>query len=604
MKTLADVLTDSSSRFPDERACWTLSDNDVSFTYRDVLSISRRIALFLRQNGVSTRENVCLYAPNSPEWALAFWGIVLSGAVAVPVDPNSGPAEIDHILRDTGAKWVFASRKAAGNLSGFGLRGVIIVDGPADGDTSTLHLQHIMERPAEGDLVSDTAPESPAVVIYTSGTTMEPKGVVLSNRGILSNLRGILDVLDLDRRDRFLSVISLSHTFEITCGLILPYMVGASVLYLRSLKYTDVFRGMQAFRPTVMLCVPAMFRMILENLIHRVAGIRCLSLAEIEKNDEARKGLSGKAHHILGGEVRFFVSGGAPLAAAIASGYQELGVPLLQVYGLTETSGVSTLTHPQDSPVGSVGRPLRNVDIKIDSPGADGVGEVHIRGPHLMIGYHNNDKATRDVIRDGWLHSGDLGRLDENGNLSIAGRSKNVIVTAAGVNVYPEELEERIIKSPFIEEVCVIGKRRPDRTETIFASVVVCEDYLRRFLAAQKKGPKPPSLTDIIWGEIEEHTSDLASFKRILEIQIRRRRLPRGRTKKIIRDRAKKESFSILGRLGKLSQRDDKEIPIVFTNGRHSLPHSPQVLRRDRAGKDQPTGQFWCRLSATERPRD
>lgn len=573
MKTLGEVLTYSSARFPELRAYQTLSGDEADLTYAEVLSGARKIASFLGKNGVGARDKVCLYAPNGPEWALAFWGVVLSGAVAVPVDPNSGPAEIGHILGDTGARWAFASRKTAGGLSSFGLDGVVILDGPADGGRTAVHLRQVLDAPCDRDAVPNAAPESPAVIIYTSGTTMEPKGVVLSHRGILANLEGMLEVLDIDSRDRFFSVISLSHTFEITCGLVLPFMVGASVMYPRSLKYTRMFRGMQAFRPTVMLCVPAMFKMILERLVRRAAGAGGLSLAEVEKNDDVRKGLAGKARGILGGEVRFFVSGGAPLAPAIALGYRELGVPLLQVYGLTETSGVSTLTHPQDNSVGSAGKPLRNVDIRINDPGADGVGEVCIRGPHLMLGYHKNDNATRDVIRNGWLHSGDLGRLDETGRLFIAGRSKNVIVTAAGVNVFPEELEQRISKSPFIREICVIGKQRPDRTETVFASVVVNEEYLGRYLDQQKKKGLPQAtVAHIIWEEIEACSSDLASFKRIIEVQIRHRSLPRGRTKKIIRDRVKRESFSIQGRLGKFSQHDDKETPIVFVNATAVTP--------------------------------
>ena len=579
MKTLADVLVNSSSRFPDRPAYSALSDGNASFTYREVLSISRKVARFLRDRGVSSGEHVCIYAPNSPEWALAFWGLVLSGAVAVPLDPNSGPAEIGHVLRDTDAKWIFASRRTARNLTDCGMRGVVIVDGPADGADPTFHLRQIAEEPEGDDIVPDVAPESPAVVIYTSGTTMEPKGVCLSERGILSNLMEILDALELSARDRFLSLVGLSHTFEITCGLILPCIVGASVAYPRSLKYTDVLQGTRDVKPTVMLGVPAMFRMILENVIHRVAGVRCLSLAEVERDAEDREALREEAHQALGGEVRYLVSGGAPLSAAIASGYGELDVPLLQVYGLTETSGVSTLTHPDISPVGSVGRPLRQVDIRIDTPGPDGVGEVCIRGPHLMIGYRNNEKATRDMIRDGWLHSGDLGRLDGQGNLFVAGRSKNVIVTAAGANVYPEELEDRISKSPFIREVCVVGKQRSDRTETVFAAVVVQDDYLERFLATQReKGLKPPSPASVVWEEIDRCSSDLASYKRVLDVQIRRRELPRGRTKKIIRDRVKKESFSILGRLGRLAHDDGAGPPIVFANATAITPF--RVARR------------------------
>lgn len=595
MRTLVDVLMDSSSRFGEVPAYCTSSDERGGLVYNEVGSKARKIAQFLRQHGVSTQAKVCIYAPNSPEWTLAFWGIIAAGCVVVPVDPNSGTTEINHILRDTKAKWVFVTRKAVGNLSGLELEGMILVDGVTEADAGQVSLDEILEGSEGGEVASETTQEDPAVIIYTSGTTMAPKGVVLSHQGILSNLSGILEVLKLDGNDRFLSVISLSHTFEITCGLILPFMVGARVMYARSLKYTDVFRDMQTFAPTTLLCVPMMFRILLENLTQRISGTRCLCLSEVEKNEEIREVLCEKGRQVLGGSVRYFVSGGAPLAKAIVAGYEEIGVPLLQAYGLTETSGVSTLTVPGDFPRGSVGRSLRNIEVRIDEPNPDGIGEVCIRGDHLMLGYHNNEKATREMIRDRWLHSGDVGRLDEEGNLFITGRTKNVIVTAAGVNVYPEELETRIIQSPFIKDICVIGKQRPDRTETVFASVVADEDYLKSFLATQKKkGITPPSLSDIIWKETESYTTDLASYKRIVGIQIRRRSFPRGRTKKIIRERVKKESFSILGRLGKFDESGDQEFPIVFINATAITPFriAPKSCVVIEDGKISQLGSF------------
>ncbi|MBN2451918.1 MAG: N-acetylglucosamine-6-phosphate deacetylase, partial [Lentisphaeria bacterium] len=571
--TVAEVLKRSSARFKARVAYRDAGCESAAITYGNTLRAAGRIAGFLRANGVALGDRVCIYAPNGPEWPLAFWGVVSCGAVAVPIDPNSGSAEIGHILRDTGAQWVFAAPSLAGKLAGFRLKGVVTLGGAPPGGGGGRGLTDIVKGPARKASLPEQAADAPAMIIYTSGTTSQPKGVVLTGRGILSVLAGMRGTLALDDRDVFLSAITLSHTFEITCGLILPCMVGASVVYARDLKYTNLFRGMQRFRPTAMLCPPLMFRVLLENVVNRVAGRRALSLAEVERDAAARRALGGQARRIFGGAVRFFLSGGAPLAPAIAAGYREMGIPLLQVYGLTETSGPSTLTPPGDFPPGSAGRALPGVDLRIDRPGRDGVGEICIRGPHLMAGYYNNDKATRETIRGGWLHSGDLGHIDAEGHLFVTGRSKNVIVTAAGTNVYPEEIEQRIARSPFVREVCVLGKQHPDRTETVFASIVVNDRHLGKFVAAERRaGREPPALADLVWREVQSHTADLASFKRVSGFQLRSRSLPRGRTGKVVTDRVKRESFSILGRLGRLRGHDAKEAPLVFLNATAVTP--------------------------------
>ena len=307
--------------------------------------------------------------------------------------------------------------------------------------------------------------------------------------------------------------------------------------------------------------------MLLEIAIHRVAGVRCMSMGDLEKDSAESKRLKKKIHAVFGGNSRYFISGGAPLSTTIVNGYKEIGITLLQCYGLTETSGVSTLTPPDDFIQGSVGRALPETEIKIEKKDKNGIGEICIAGKNLMSGYHNNPEATKKMIRGAWLHSGDLGHMDKDGNLFITGRSKNVIVTSAGVNIFPEELEERIIQSPFIQEACVVGKEMPDHTETVFAVIVVNEGYLNRYIEDKRaQGGKPTILSDLIWRELEKYTSDLATYKRIQDFRIRSRKLPHGRTNKIIRDKVKKESFSMFGQTGRLNLCDEKERPLAFVN--------------------------------------
>ncbi len=514
----------------------------VAFTYGDVHAVAGQLAGFLKAKGVSPQQKVCIYAHNRPEWPMAFWGIVLCGAVVVPIDPNSGAAEISHVLRDTGAQWIFTESSLARNLDGAYRRKLILIDGDAGKGPGPCSLSSIIAGRKGKPPALEMAPDSPAMIIYTSGTTSQPKGVILSSRSILAGLHGMCELLPLSHRDRFLSTITLSHTFEILSGLVMPYMVGASVIYAEDLKYTTIFRSMREFQPTVMLGVPLVFKMLLENAIRKVTGIRAQSLRETSAFGPVPGAIRSRAHRMFGGAVRFLVSGGAPLAPSITEGYRELGIPLLQVYGLTETSGPATLTPPAGFPAGSAGMALPGVDIRIHHPNEGGIGEICIRGPHLMTGYHNNVEATREVVRDGWLHTGDLGCIDRQGNLFITGRSKNVIVTAAGVNVYPEEIEQRLIKSPFIREACVVGKQRPDRTETVCAAVVVDRAFLQSFVRAQRKqGKEPPALAEIIWREIQARTADLARFKRVHGLQIRSRKLPRGRTNKVLVGQVQRE---------------------------------------------------------------
>ncbi len=594
-KILSRLFTQKCAAHKTRTAYQILDKNNKykKFTYDDIANISVRIAAFLKNKKIKPQEPVGIFAPNIPEWAAAFWGIILNNSTVIPVDINSGEAEIRHILQDTGIQCIFTTGKLYKKIKKHNLNQIILLDQSPEvqtlqrgaekkNKTATLHtktgrinniscLKNILKNSHPVPKLPRAKENDTAVIIYTSGTTSQPKGVMLTHSNIIFDLTHLLQVLPVKNDDNFLSVISLSHTFELCCGLVMPLMAGAKVTYSKSLKYTVIFKNMQLAKPTIMLSVPMLFKILLENVVYKASGRRGLRINElIDKNN---KTLIKKAVRLLGGKTKFYVSGGAPIDEEVIKGYMELGIEFLQGYGLTETTGISTITPPGYKKTGSVGKALPGVTVKIISRDKDKNGEVCIKGPNLMKGYKNNINGTNKIIKKDWLYSGDTGYMDRDGFLYITGRIKNLIVTSAGVNVYPEELEKRIIKSPFIKEACIIGKQRPDRSESIHAVIVPDEKKYKYFIKKEKKGrpEDTPGLNQKIQTEIETYTKDLARFKKIHDFHIRKRNLPRGRTKKIIRNYVKRESFSIEGRLGKLDHKNYTK-PIALINVSAATP--------------------------------
>jgi len=547
-ETISHTIIDIAERHS-HRTAYQIREGRKAFKrtlYKDVYLQARQIASFLNKNDTTSQEPVGIYAPNSPNWAIAFAGIMLNNGIAVPIDCNSGSAELQHIIHDTGIKCVFTAKSHILRLAPFNLQSIVIMDEndccDLDYSGRLYSLSEISKCPPDDWTLPPVKKQDVSVIIYTSGTTAAPKGVMLTHEGLLANVHAIIHALDITGDDHFLSVLGLSHTFELSCGLILPLCVGACVTYNRSLKYTTVFNDMALARPTVMLAVPLLFEILLKHAIERASSTRGEGRIDADRNRQEEDIAIENARMIFGGVLRFCICGGAPLATSLIKGYREIGIPMLQVYGLTEVSGVATLTTSNTTNPNSVGKPLPHVEIKIEAAKEAAVGEICIRGPSMMAGYNNNPQATADCIRNAWLYTGDIGHLDKKGNLSICGRSKNVIVTNAGVNVHPEELEQRIQTSKFVAEVCVIGKLRPDGTETVQAVVVpdrtAYEDYLAGHIAEKRPTHE---LNELIWAETTEQTSDLASYKKIHSIQLRNKSLPRGRTRKILREQVCRE---------------------------------------------------------------
>jgi long-chain acyl-CoA synthetase len=467
-ETLVDMLDEAAERHEHSVALQELGPEGLSrTTFREWSLASRAVAARLVEAGVEKGDRVVISARNQPAWPIAYFGILRAGAVAVPVDPALEADAFANVARAAKAKVALwdadvarrvdrAVRAAVPAVRAYDLAAFADADGVDDGlDTSLPAI-------AADDLAS---------LIYTSGTTGEPKGVMLSHKNFCSLVAALAPVFELTSKDRILGVLPLHHTFEFTCGLLLPLSRGARVVYLDELTGDRVGEALKKARITGMVGVPALWQMLERRIVSKVkdqgpaASMAFDWALELNRMVGKTAGLNlgkllfGPVHAALGGGPRFLISGGAALPRDTAKLFAGLGMPLSEGYGLTEAAPV--LTVAKASPklaLGQVGKAIPGVEIKIDKPDATGVGEVLARGPNVMLGYEGNAEATSAAIDEqGWLHTGDLGRFDKRKQLVLVGRQKDVIVSANGENVYPDDVEARLGKVKGVKELAIVG---------------------------------------------------------------------------------------------------------------------------------------------------
>ena len=375
-------------------------------------------------------------------------------------------------------------------------------------------------------------PHDPAVIIYTSGTTGRSKGAVLSHTNIMSNIYTAIELYSLTPQTHMLSILPIHHIFEQVVGIVLPLSLGGTISFVESLK--KIGPNLDEVKPNFLLGVPAIYR-VFYNRIHKKITENVVSKT-LFSIPLTRTLIQKKIRKSMGGDQAVFISGGAALDPEIAAGLRECGLNIYQGYGITETSPVVAVETPSAQKLGSVGKVFPGVKVKIDQPNDEGVGEVLVKGPNVMIGYHNNPKATQEVLRDGWYHTGDLGRLDEDGYLFISGRMKNLIVTPNGKNVYPEEVENELLKSDFIIEAMVYGHKVDKTAEEVHAQVYPDHEAIDRFAAT--KGKKTFSVEDVeklIRDEVQKKCKNLADYKRVKKFTLREDEFPKTTTRKIKR---------------------------------------------------------------------
>lgn len=555
----------SDSHIPDS------PDGVERHTYAQLRRMADSIGHWLHASGVRDSARCGILAANSPRWLACHLGIIASGNTVVPLDTAFHADQVTKLLLDSGATHLFVDEKnwpvAETAVADMNVRLVMMQGASRNG---TPMLDAIFEE-GPGDFVpSKSAADDLACILYTSGTTSDPKGVILTHDNLRGEMDAVFRFIRMDERDALLGVLPLFHALAQMANLLLPLAVGAKVVFIETLNTTELMRALRERDITIFCCVPQFFYLIHERIFQEVKNRGVLTLrvfnALLSTNRLARKvrlnfgkAFFGKIHAMLGPKMRYFVTGGSRFDPAIARDFDAFGFDILQAYGLTEVTGGSHCTPPNDNVIGSVGKPLPGVESSILNPKKpeDGegpeVGEIIIRGRTVMKGYYNRPDATAAVLdKDGWFHSGDLGYMDEDGNFFITGRAKEVIVLSSGKNIYPEEIENYYLKTPWIKEICVMGiESRPGEPvgERLHAVVVPNFDVLRQ--------KKIVNTREVIRFDIEGISQSLPATKRILSYEIWQEDLPRTTTRKLRRFEIEKKVRE------KQSQaKSDSEIPL------------------------------------------
>jgi long-chain acyl-CoA synthetase len=519
-------------------------------TYAELHRQVQGVALALAAQGLQQQERVAILSENRPEWVVSYLGIYRAGGTAVPLDPQISPSEWRRLLDDSEAKVIFVSRlllpKLKEAVQELPLRDRIICLDSLGADEGVHWTLASMIELGHGLTAAPLLPESKLsdviVIIYTSGTTGKPKGVMLTQENIVSEIRAALKAIPWAREsDIFLCLLPLQHVFASVISFLIPIYLGAQVVFADTLKRSEILAALQEAGITVVATVPQFFYLfhgrIQEELARkgRVARGLFRCLLRINRFGITRfhinlgKRFFARIHGAFGSRLRLFVSGGSAFDPKVAQEFFDLGFTILQGYGLTETTGACAVTRVEDNAVGSVGPALPGMEISILDPGEDGVGEVAIRGPVVMKGYYKNPGETAATTRNGWFLSGDLGRLDERGNLFITGRKKEVVVLPSGKNIYPDELEVHYEQCACIKEIAVLGIAEPGRegAERLHAVVVPDFDTL--------KAKKIANTREILRDEIARLSNQLPHYKRLMSYQIQKEPLPRTTTRKIKR---------------------------------------------------------------------
>ncbi len=518
------VFAETVARFGDKTAVEIQRADRVDrFSYRQLSDMATAWAAWLAAEGIAPGDRCAILAHNDAHWCAAYLGILKRGAIAVPLDTNYSAAQVATIVRDSGATLIFASEKFQQAAIDSGIT------------FQNLHLEPNRTSPLEPlEPLEPMEPFGPAVILYTSGTTSDPKGVVLTHANLLAERDAAFAVVQVIDTDVILGVLPLFHSLAQLANLLLPFAAGASVVYLETLNSTDLVTALSERKITIFVCVPQFFYLIHQRVMQQVEKsnivTRLIFRLMIAANFRLRRiginlgrTLFGKVHDVMGRDMRLFVTGGSKFDPQVGRDLYSLGFTILQAYGLTETSAAATINTPDEAHLDTVGRALPGMEIKIVD------GEIAVRGPNVMQGYHNRPDATAEVMKDGWFYTGDLGRMDEQARLTITGRKKEMIVLASGKNIYPEEVEAHYRQSAFVKEICVMGLPEPGRptSERLFGVVVPDMDLLRE--------KKIVNAGDIIRFEMEGLAASLPAHKRVLGYDIWFTSLPRTTTQKIKR---------------------------------------------------------------------
>ncbi len=558
-KTIKEVFNKSTTNFKNKVFILEKFDHKEPYTEityekfrKDVIGLGTGLIKLLNLKD----KRVVIIGENTYHWYVSYMAMLCGVGIAVPVDKELPANEIENVIKRSKANAVIYSskkkeviKKIKNNLPEVDyFIQMNSNDGVNEQDVGVDYIieqgDRIVESGDESFMNIEIDPEEFKVLIFTSGTTSNAKGVMINNKNLSENVNVVGAYVYLNEQDRFFSILPLHHTYESSIGFLLPMSVGASIAICEGLKY--IVPNLQETHPTSMLAVPLLvenlYKKINANIVKSKKDKLVKSMIHVTNalkgvNVDIKRKVFKEIYDNLGGNIKRIVSAAAPIDAKVGKWVQDIGIDFLQGYGLTETAPIAALTPEFDPRVGAAGKAVTCAELKIHNPNENGEGEVFIKSNTLMMGYYEDEEATNEVVHiiDGerWFNSGDVGYLDQDGYLYITGRSKNVIVTQNGKNIYPEEIELLLGNIEEIKECMVYGKEEEESKELII-SVKVIPDY-EKIEEKYEKDLKEEEIHKIIWEEIKKMNKKLTSYKAIKSLEIKKDEFEKTTTMKIKR---------------------------------------------------------------------
>ncbi|MBR2588395.1 MAG: acyl--CoA ligase [Bacilli bacterium] len=545
ISTIKEMLNVSGEKFGSKPAYW-LDGNIIS--HKEFRNKVNCLGTALINAGLKGKR-IAVIGQNSLNWEMAYLAIVCGTGVVVPLDKSLPQNELESLIKRSEVNAIFFDEKHENMVKEISQKDdnnleILISMGNSDDNDIVLQkdlLQKGEELMANGnrEFVDSKIDENAmSILLFTSGTTSRSKAVMLSHKNICSNLTSIIATLDLDENDTFLSILPLHHVFECTVGFLYPLAIGSKIIFGRGLKY--ITEDLKENKISVLMCVPAIYENIYKNIrrkFEKDGHLELLEKLEAKAENcsmEQRKEIFKQIHESLDNNTKILISGAAALDPEVERGFRLWGFNLVQGYGLTEASPVISVETEANYRLSSIGRPLVGIEAKVVNPNADGIGELAIKGDNIMLGYLDDKEATDKVIQDGWLLTGDLASIDEDGFIFICGRKKSVIVLKNGKNIFPEEMEKLVNKIDGVKESFIFGKSTNRTKDDIKLNVEIVFD--KSEVQDIYKVTTAEEIYKAFHEKIKQINSIMPSYKAIKGIVFSEEPLIKTSTNKIKRD--------------------------------------------------------------------
>jgi long-chain acyl-CoA synthetase len=549
--SIQDMIFKSARNYADKIALEDLADSPIpKVSFKELKELIIKFGKALKNIGIKERDHIAVIGENRIQWGITYLTSMVFNFVIVPIDRNLHQNDILNILHESDTQAIVFSNtfkdfllEKKGMLNK--LKHLISMDERKSSDDIFSMIEMIDKQNPFIEVLPNITPDEMAEIIFTSGSLGRAKGVMLSQKNLASNLMAMTSMVQIISEDRFLSVLPIHHTYECTCGFLCPLYMGASVHYARSLK--TVVEDLQKVRATILLGVPLLYEKMFKKIMKGIKEdkvksvivpplLKITNLLDTFNNDKKMKKIVFKElHSRFGGKLRIFIAGGAKPDPKVARGLREFGFNFIQGYGLTETSPIVALNRLYNFKDEAAGISLPGVEIKIDNPDTEGVGEIFVKGSNVMLGYYKSKQKSDEVFSNGWFKTGDLGYIDKDGFLHISGRKKNVIIAKNGKNVFPEEIEDLLNRSPFIQECLVYGEVDEKHDEIIAVQIFTDAEVFIEYSEKQNVQITPELIEKVIAEEIKKVNSILPQYKQIRKTFIRETEFEKTTTQKIKR---------------------------------------------------------------------